>query len=191
MIVSENCCLSGGAIGADTLWGTAAKSIDHQVIHFSFKGHKISRNPDVVVLPEAILATADQHCLKANEILKRKYPPRSRYVQSLLRRNWFQVESSKSLYAISHFERGLVAGGTSWAVLMFLRKFNFAACPAYVFDQELCHWYEWNGGFWQDIYEPPPPRDVWTGIGTRDIGFTGRLAINVLMRKENDLYAQH
>jgi hypothetical protein len=173
----ENWCLSGGADGADLMWGQAAKLAGHGLIHFSFDGaHSVAMKADVVRLSPAMLAAADPFCVQANATLHRQYPPRSKYVRRLLQRNWYQVESSESLYAISRIANGQVAGGTAWAVEMFLNINKRAACPAYVFDQEDCRWYQWNGA-WETIYEPPRPRGIWTGIGSRKINVLGRLAI--------------
>lgn len=196
--IAENCCLSGGAPGSDTYWGKAAEQIGHQVIHFSFNGHKtMVSNP--VILSETILATADPYCIKANETLHRRYPPKSKNVQNLLRRNWFQVEATGSLYAISHFdqadkvmalkpmavgsslpERTQVSGGTAWAVELFINRYNRETCECYVFDQIICYWFQWRGE-WVRIYQPPKPSGIYTGIGSRKLLPIGMLAIRVLM----------
>jgi hypothetical protein len=173
-------CLSGGARGSDVLWGLAAAARGHHVIHYSFSGHKPATSKGILRLGARELADVDWHLERANTILKRHYPPSSSYVHNLLRRNWFQIDPAKSLYAISTFKHGQVTGGSAWAVILFLLKFNMLSCPAYVFDQEQCFWYQWVGE-WQKMYEPPSPEDVYAGIGTREINQIGRLAIKVLM----------
>ncbi len=153
-------CVSGGARGSDVLWGLAAAARGHHVVHYSFAGHKAATGKGLVYLGARELADVDWYLECANKILERKYPPTSLYVHNLLRRNWFQINPAKSLYAVSTFKHGQVTGGTAWAVVMFLLKFAMAPCPAYVFDQELCFWYQWVGE-WQKMYEPPPPEDVY------------------------------
>jgi hypothetical protein len=194
--LNEHWCLSGGADGADLQWGMVAGSIGHRVVHFSFEGERTSApETEVVRLTTAQLLTADAHCRKANRTLQRRFPTKSARTNNLLRRNWYQVQPSHACYAISTFDlvpgptiplgtvlRDLrVKGGTAWAVQMFIDKHGGAACPCYLFDQVLCHWFQWIGDGWQRIYQPPKPSGIYAGIGRRDLLAMGRLAIRVLM----------
>lgn len=173
-------CRSGGAAGSDSLWGDTAAKLGHQVTHYIFPGYRAKATTgDFVTLSEDQLELADAHCHAANVLLQRRYPPDNRYIQNLLRRNWYQVEGSKSLYAISSFKRQKVVGGTAWAVAMFLIKHDLQTCPAYVFDQEARHWFTWRGA-WEEIYEPPFPQGVYAGIGTRNLNLNGRLAVKTV-----------
>ena len=177
-----DCCLSGGAIGADLAWGDAARYAGHDVIHFSFARHR-SEVPSrqIVRLSDADLRTADPHVAAAGELIQRRLP-QNFYTANLLRRNWFQVRDADACYAVSTIKDGLVQGGTGWAVAMFLLRHDLAACPLYVFEQNLCRWFTWTGAgdCWQPLYEPPRPSGRWAGIGSRDLHFIGRLAINTL-----------
>lgn len=195
-------CLSGGAKDADLLWGEYAHRDGHDVIHWSFTGHK-TRAPSqhLICLTEDELRMADPYCAQASHTLKRWFPPRSKYVGDLLRRNWYQVCCADSCYGISKFctaggsnlpatirvpidsmldtQYG-VGGGTAWAVQMFIDQHAGAPCACYVFDQLACYWFTWDSG-WRRIYEPPPPQGIWTGIGTRYLSAIGRLAIRTVM----------
>lgn len=174
-------CLSGGADNADLAWGEAAKHAGHGVIHFSFAGHRSAApSSEIVRLNTQALEAADLRCMRANLTLRRKFPPKSLRVRNLLRRNWYQVETAGSCYAVSTLVDGQVAGGTAWAVAMFLDKHDSAPCAAYVFDQVACRWFRWSG-FWEPIYEPPVPAGIWAGIGSRQLTPIGRLAINVAL----------
>lgn len=193
---NANWCLSGGADGSDLQWGMTAGKAGHGVIHWGFKGHKSSApKSEIVILPQSELDTADPHCAKANETLKRRWPPQWKNVGNLLRRNWFQVCFSESCYAVSTLKHvipgasipigaealnAIVQGGTGWAVQMFIDLHDGNACPCYVFDQDAGYWFEWKG-VWVRIYEPPKPQGIWAGIGTRKIEFAGKLAIRTLM----------
>jgi hypothetical protein len=172
----KNLCLSGGAKGADLLWGENAILNDQDCIHWSFEGHKKPSN-NFIILPENVLTMADQACKRANLTLDRRFPPRNHDVASLLRRNWFQVVKAGSCYAISKLENGKVAGGTAWAVQMFIDKFNGEACRAFVFCQTLEAWHEWNGKAFVEINTPPLPQGRWAGIGSRDLLQSGEQAI--------------
>lgn len=183
--LKDNICLSGGAEGADLQFGMVSGSIGYSVIHWSFPGHKSNApTQEIVVLSEEQLKIADEFCLKANEYLKRKYPPADNYTRNLLRRNYFQIAWSNSVYAISTIKDNMVEGGTAWAIAMFLDKFEYKSCDCYVFCQEVGYWFKWDGE-WKKIYEPPTPKNIFAGIGTRKLNFNGKLAIRTLMNYEN------
>jgi hypothetical protein len=192
---NANWCLSGGADGSDLQFGMCAGARGDGVIHFSFRGHETSApDAELVVLTQSQLQAADRSCRVANKSLRRKFPAKSLRVTNLLRRDWYQVETAQACYGVSVFDRPSgetiplgtvfhmrVKGGTAWAVQMFIDRHHGAACPCYVFDQVLCHWFQWVGEGWQCIYEPPKPSGIYAGIGIRDILPMGKLAIRVLM----------
>ncbi len=83
-----NVCLSGGADGADLVWGAEACRHGHKVRHFSFAGHRTQAPPDeLVILSDNELRRADPYLAKANARLKRDWPPASQYAANLLRRD--------------------------------------------------------------------------------------------------------
>jgi hypothetical protein len=173
-------CLSGGADGADLQWGMTAGSRGHEVIHWSYAGHRTSApEQEVVVLSVDQLETADVRLVKANRTLKRRIPSNI-YVRNLLRRNWYQVEHAERVYAVSTFEGGKVAGGTAWATQMFIDRFSGLPCECYVFDQLAAKWFCWKGE-WQEIISPPIPHGIYAGVGTRELNKAGKNAIRTLM----------
>lgn len=179
-------CLSGGADGADLLWGESCGAAGIPVVHFSFDGHR-TRAParQVVRLGPAELAEADPCCRRANRTLGRHYPPGSPFTRNLLRRSHYQVAWSQAVYAVGTLKAGLVQGGTAWAVQMFIDRQSGAArdgeaCEAYVFCQDAEAWFAWRGA-WQPV-EPPRPSGVFAGIGTRRLNVAGRAAIPALLR---------
>jgi hypothetical protein len=174
-------CLSGGADGADLEWGMVADNVKMSVVHWSFDGHKTKApSQTVAILTEQQLKDADPYLLQASKIIKRKFPTRNLWTKNLLRRNYYQVAWADSVYAVSTIKNGLVQGGTGWAVALFLNRFNMAACPCYVFCQDTGYWYEWVGS-WKQIHSPPRPSGIFAGIGSRDLGITGRLAIRAAL----------
>jgi len=179
-------CLSGGAKGSDAQWGMNAGRDGQSVIHWSFEGHKhYVAEQEVVRLTQDQLLRADEALLKASKTLKRPWPgKRSKNVSSLLRRNWYQIAWSDSVYAVSTInEKNLVDGGTGWAVQMYLDRMaslaQFEPIPLYVFDQAREQWFQWVGG-WKAINSPPKPQGIWAGIGTRDLNDAGKWAIRNL-----------
>lgn len=175
-----NVCLSGGADGADLQWGMCAGKAGHNVIHWSFNGHR-SRAPDaeLVRLDDEQLALADLPVKRAAKALS-KYPPRNSWAANLIRRNYYQVAWADSVYAIASIKDNVVQGGTGWAVAMFidLHPHNL---NCFVYDQIVNSWFQWNGSIWCKIDSPPKPSGVWAGIGSRELTIAGKNNIRELL----------
>lgn len=185
----SNVCLSGGADGADLQWGLQAGKADHYVIHWSFAGHRTQApTEEVVRLTQEQLNLADDALTRANRTLKRRWPTRTDVTNNLLRRNWYQIKDAGSLYAISEMGlNGEIAGGTAWAVQMYLDRFihdgePMENCRAYVLDKNTLHWYKWTGAKWELIISrPPKPTGIWAGVGSREISALVRVEVRKLM----------
>jgi hypothetical protein len=182
-MTEENICLSGGAKGADLAWGEVASKHGHKVIHYSFENHKTKAPKETLfVLNNDLLLAADPHLVRANQTLKRSWPVRWASTANLLRRNYYQITNSEALYAVSTLdEDGKVAGGTAWAIEMYLNLHG--PDKLYLFDQEQNKWLFHSALGWHSckpfgIFGPPPaPNGIWTGIGTRDLNENGMIAI--------------
>jgi hypothetical protein len=178
---NANVCMSGGAIGADLQWGMCAGMAGHQVIHWSFDGHKSDApETELVRIPYDLLILADEHLKVANVSLERKLPFDKPWVINLLRRNYYQVGNSNSVYAVSTIKKGKVQGGTAWATQMYL-DLHPENPECYVFDQDEEVWYKREHSDWTAIEAPPSPSGIWAGVGTRDLNQAGKQAIRALM----------
>ncbi len=171
-------CFSGGARGADCAWGALAQHLKHRVMHFSFAGHRTpAPRAERVILSPAQLREADPYLLAASRALHRAWPPRTHYAAHLLQRDWHQVKDSERVYAVASLGAdGQIAGGTAWAVAMFIARHHGHACEAFLYDQAGRQWLQWQGA-WHAIAAPPRPRGQWTGIGARDLNPAGAAAI--------------
>jgi len=172
---SDNICLSGGAQGADVFWGQEAFNKGHQVIHWSFDGHKFhSPINQTVKLDLDLLKEADIHLEKANKTLKRFLPYHKLWIINLLRRNWFQVKYTKRVYGVGEIKNNKIQGGTAWA---FEMAKNINVKELYFFDQITKQWFIWDN-IWV-VYNKLPitPYGIWTGIGTRKLSSDGEKAI--------------
>lgn len=176
-----NACLSGGADGADIEWGLHAHTINHEVIHWSFPGHRSQASEeDIVRLNDEQLGLADETIEAAAKILKKSPPSRST-VARLIKRNYYQVAWSQSCYAVTYMIDGdLSPGGTSWAIAMF-RELHPGNHEIYVFDQVRESWFQFGAQVWDSIDSPPRPSGIWAGIGARELQPCGRDAIRKLM----------
>lgn len=187
-IKSTNILLSGGAKGADTEFGKCASKAKHQVVHWTFDGHKATPRTNLYKLTTDHLQSVDSYVIRASKSLKRNFPSKSEHTNNLLRRNYYQVKWSESVYAISSFTQDSsllkVNGGTAWACQMYVDRFlydqePFELCKLYLFDQGSNKWYQWRR-IWGEIDIPPTPFGVYAGIGTRDITNAGIAAIKSL-----------
>lgn len=182
-IMDTPICLSGGADGADSQWGMCAGMAGHQVIHFSFAGHRITvPKEEIVVLTSTQLSEADPHLEQANVTLERRVPYDKPWIVNLLRRNWYQVKDAEVVYAVSHLDKdGKVDGGTAWAVQMFINRFDGMPCPVYLYDQQRGEWLTWMGGWWAVCSFVPTPDGIYAGIGSRKLLDSGKRAIRALL----------
>ena len=178
----ENICLSGGAEGADLQWGMCAGLMGHNVIHWSFNGHK-SKAPDseLVRLDDKQLKEANAS-IKAAALIVKKQVPVKKWVLNLIQRNYYQVAWSDSVYVVSEIKDNIVQGGSGWAVYMYLNRITeLDFIPnCYVFCQVHNSWYKWNNGIFEVIELPPKPSGIWAGIGSRDLKQNGKDAIRYL-----------
>ena len=177
--------LSGGATGADYEWGQAATLNGHEVIHFSFNGHDSQCDPTTVFkISDRELTVADVWLKKAKPYLNRHFPSKSKYVNNLLRRNYYQVKETDAVYAIGTFNPNTltVNGGTAWATTMYCLIHDK---PFYFFHQDHNKWYKKHiDGYHKELWSPPDLNfNVWTGIGTREINLNGKLAIDYLFNR--------
>lgn len=183
----ENICYSGGAVGADQVFGECAAKAGHKVVHFTFDGHKSAVVGHFLTNEE--LRTADFELKEANKMLRRTFPTKNEYVNNLLRRNYFQIRNASKIYAVTSLDdRGIPYGGTAWAVVMGIlgQKIN----EVYVFDQADNNWYQYCGyAAYKDGFEwnkksmdVPRPLGHYAGIGTRELTDNGRKAIEDLYK---------
>lgn len=167
-------CYSGGAIGADIFWGKVASEYGHDVKHFVFENHRY-RGENNIVLTPSDLEQANEFLIEANKTLKRSFPTKNEYVNNLLRRNYFQIKDSDSVYAVSEIKDNMVQGGTAWAVQMFL---NMGKTECYVYDQVQKEWFYYENGSWLVMgFAPETPTGSYAGIGTRKLNSFGEDAI--------------
>lgn len=184
---ANDICLSGGADGADLQWGMMAGRNGHSVIHWTFDGHN-SKAPssELVILDQISLSKADESLKRANQTLKRRFPGKSQFVNNLLRRNYYQVCWTQSLYGVGEFKNNQVQGGTAWAVQMYMDRFihdneEIESCKLYFYDQTKDHWMQWFGE-WKILEgQPPMPEGIWTGVGSRALTHNGKWAIRNVM----------
>ena len=140
--------MSGGADGADLVWGAEARRHGHKVLHFSFAGHRTQAPLDeLIILSDDDLRRADPYLAKASARLKRRWPPASQYAANLLRRDWYQVKDAERVYAVARLQDNRqIEGGTAWTVTLFIDRHDGRPCEAYLFEPNRRQWFRWNTG---------------------------------------------
>lgn len=178
-------CYSGGAEGADLLWGRLALNHGNSLIHFSFDGHRMKEQQDHRhELRRHELEAATERLLPAAKALNRRLPPfdvtaKTNYTRCLLARNWYQVKDAERVYSVARLDRnGQVKGGTAWAVQM---AFQRGLEEIYRLD-DYGNWHILTRNGWKSIDDVPKPHGEWAGIGTRDLHYAPQLAMKELFR---------
>ena len=138
--------MTGGAVGADTLAQHCAEECGMTVKlflpphhhHVSVKHPALSRGQLKLVQP---LVSRAGHRIS-------RHPSKNPFVQDLLSRNWFIVESAEAVFAYAQFEDDsltVVEGGTGMTVQMcvdYNRDFPNLWKEVFVFDESRHRWYE-------------------------------------------------
>lgn len=167
----DNVCYSGGAAGADRLFGLWAAANDHEEIHLSFATHKY-HVPDwtVLELPQSILSdrSVQDKLLQANKKLNRKVPATGTYVYNLLARNAFQVIVTERVYALAKIiAPDQIDGGTAWATQMFIDSCENPEIYVYNILDNKPYIYDTTTKEYKEVSTVPTPHGKWTGIGSR------------------------
>lgn len=187
-LTAPDILLSGAADGADSVFSKAAAASKHQVVHWTFAGHKTKLRKGLYQLSPEHLTAADPYLMRANKGVVRTFPSGSEHVNNLLRRNLYQVRWSESVYAVSRFSSDrsmlMIDGGTAWACQMYVDRFLYDQepmdlCQLYLFDQTSGTWHAWKRR-WDRIDAPPKPHGIYAGIGSRDLSDAGSAAIAAL-----------
>ena len=123
---------SGNAAGADQLFAKKAVLLGHQVVHHVITKGKSKKSPLIT-----FRTYADDGLHEAREFMRTRVGfalnrpwPHSAYSQNLITRNYFQVEETSRLYAVSHMTdttKGTrskmnvhIEGGTGWTIQAFV-----------------------------------------------------------------------
>lgn len=189
---------SGAAEGADAEFHKEAKKAGHRIANYIFQGQSSEIKENLVILSENVLKLADESVKKASQHLGRSVGSK-KYVRNLLRRNYFQIRDTSSVFAISDFdENGKnafnvgIQGGTAWACQMFANNQRDSnrrgLIPLFLYAQTKSSWFqcfilEINGEITWTLLESIPklPSDGnYTGIGSRHLTTQGKQAIQQL-----------
>ncbi|MGH7595420.1 MAG: hypothetical protein ACREOI_03665 [bacterium] len=147
---------SGGAVGADTLFGTNAQWYGVTEQNYSFRGDKNCRSRGRIILDEAQLKLADEDLLAAIGNAFKKHQGTGGSSEKYWQRNWHQVQKAREIFAVVKdaktfldFAKTRIEGaGIGIAVAI---KTKTACKRIYVYDQTLGNWWIWkrNSDHWE------------------------------------------
>ena len=165
--------LSGGAQGAEALFGQCAEQWGLQEINFSFDGHEPARTRNLVKLSGSELAQGEVSDAYLSAQMHRSYPSTPLF-RKVLQSIWHQVSTAGEVFVVGAImPDATVRGGTGWSAELakHWRK------PVHVFDQDKALWFTWRDGAWAEEAPPVISRTRVTGTGTRFLSEQGRAAI--------------
>jgi hypothetical protein len=170
---------SGGAPGAEAVFGENAERFGIDEVNFTFDGHAIERHRGARVLNHVELKAGDVSLEYVSRLMNRQYTD-SPKLRKVLQTLWYQVNNGQEIYVVGALlEDGTVRGGTGWGA-EFAKLCNK---PLWVFDQVKNGWFRWSGRDWTDASSALPrvTHAHFTGTGTRRITNEGRAAIAGLL----------
>ncbi len=167
---------SGGAPGAESVFGEVASRYGVREVAFTFEGHRQARTEGQTLLSPAELAMGDVSLAYVSKRLHRNYHDRESLIRGVLQTIWHMVSRSQQVFVVGAIqEDGTVRGGTGWAVELA----EMWSRELWVFDLPSSRWHRWSGrGF-----GPGQPRITtreFCGTGTRTLPEVGRQAIEEL-----------
>ena len=176
----KECILySGGANGAEQVFGEMAEKYGLDEVNYSFEGHQLARTRGVRMLTQEELNLKDVSMTYVSRLMHRDYS-RAPLFRKVLQTICWQVSSGHEVYVVgSILDDGTVKGGTGWGA-EFAKLCNK---PLYVFDQVKDGWFFWNKEQWERCDEPTITHSHFAGTGTRFLEENGRTAIAVLFAR--------
>jgi hypothetical protein len=179
MTPGDGILFSGGAPGAEAVFGESAERHGVEEVNFTFDGHRIVRSRGVRVLNHEELEAGDVSLEYVARLLGRRYSD-APTIRKVLQTLWYQVNSGQEVYVVGTILDDLtVRGGTGWGA-EFAKLCNK---PLFVFDQSKNGWFRWSGSAWESLSAAEAPviaHPHFTGTGTRTLADNGKKAIDEL-----------
>jgi len=171
--------LSGGARGAEAMFGECAEAWGLSEINFTFEGRNPERKRGLVRLSAEELEQGAVSPVYVVAHMHRSYPDTPLF-RKTLKSIWHQVATAGEVFAVGTLlEDETVKGGTGWAVELAKHWHK----PLFVFDQGNGKWFAWRDKSWQACEKPTISQRRFCGTGTRDLNDAGKEAIRDLFER--------
>lgn len=168
---------TSGLKGAEVTFAEAAEKVGIKDVVYSFDGHKLAREKNIVILNKEQLERGDISMELASRMMNRTYYETEK-IRKVLQTIFHMINSGHQVFVVGSIQDdNSVKGGTGWAVEL-AKMFNR---PLHVFDQPKKQWFSWKNGSWKED-NPKIEYDTFVGSGTRYLSDAGREAIENLFK---------
>jgi len=176
MLKASKCTLyHGGHTGAETFFGECAEKWGLKEVTFSFNGHFIKREKNVVMLGKKELKLGDVSMEIISQHMHRQYAEADK-VKAVFQSIYHMVNKGSQIFAIGIIQNDdTVKGGTGWGVELgkfFNRNVN-------VYDKNRHKWFTWKHGEWAENI-PVISENTICGTGTRELDDKSKKAVEDL-----------
>jgi hypothetical protein len=173
---ADSCTLfSGGANGAEAMFGEVAARFGMAEVNFTFEGHRQARTSGCVELSASDLKAGDVSLVYVSRRLNRVYTEGS-LIRRVLQLLWHMVSRAEQVFVVGRIQDdGTVVGGTGWSVELA----RIWDKDLWVFDQQAERWFHWSGEAWVEASPKLWSQSI-AGTGTRYLNDSGRQAIEAL-----------
>jgi hypothetical protein len=179
MLKAADCTLySGGHVGAESFFGECAERHGVREVTFSFEGHYIKREKNVVMLSAEELKHGDISMDIVSLHMHRQYH-KAEQVRRVCQATFHMVSKGSQIFAVGIIQDDdTVKGGTGWGVELG----KFFNRNVHVFDKAKHDWFTWRHGEWvKDM--PVITEKTICGTGTRELTPESIAAIESLFER--------
>jgi hypothetical protein len=176
MLLPSECTLySGGHQGAESFFGECAERWGIKEVTYSFDGHYIKREKNVVMLTDADLCKGDISMDIVSIHMHRTFG-HSEAIRKVLQSIFHMVNNGSQVFAVGCIQNdNTVKGGTGWGVELG----KFFNRNVHVFDKNRKGWFSWKKEEWvSDL--PVIHEKTFCASGTRDLTDESSKAIEEL-----------
>jgi hypothetical protein len=179
MLKATECTMySSGHVGAETVFGECCEKYGVKEVVFSFDGHFLSRNRNLIVLNDQELRRGDVSMEIVSLHMHRKYSE-SDMIRKVFQTIFHMVNKGTQVFAVGELrDDKTVHGGTGWAVELG----KFFNRNVHVFDKAQNKWFTWRQAAWfEDL--PVIMEPAFCGTGTREMTEEARIAVEELFKR--------
>jgi len=179
MLNPSKCTLyTGGHMGAETFFGECAEQFGVNEVTYSFEGHLIKREKNVVFLTNEELKRGDISMEIVSGHMRRSYS-NAVAIRRVFQSIFHMINNGQQIFAIGTIQNdNTVKGGTGWGVELG----KFFNRDLHVYDTSKNCWLTWRHGEW--IMELPKVIEkTFVGTGTRTLTDESKAAILDLFKR--------